>query len=55
MAAGSRSAVSHSGSRNSVLSALLIQLWHLQWYISAEFRDAHLATRDLLLTRLLER
>ncbi len=38
-----------------LLSALLIQLWHLQWYISAEFRDAHLATRDLLLTRLLER
>jgi thiamine kinase-like enzyme len=36
-----------------LLSALLIQLWHLQWYVPAQFRDKHLATRDDLITRLL--
>jgi hypothetical protein len=35
------------------LSALLIELWHLQWFVPAEFRDRHLATRDLLVRRLL--
>jgi hypothetical protein len=36
-----------------LLSALLVQLWHLQWYVPAEFRPAHLATRDELIGRLL--
>jgi thiamine kinase-like enzyme len=36
-----------------LLSALLIQLWHLQWYVPQEFRSKHLATRDELLARLL--
>ena len=35
-----------------LLSALLIQLWHLQWYVPARFRDRHLATRDGLIDRL---
>jgi Ser/Thr protein kinase RdoA (MazF antagonist) len=36
-----------------LLSALLIELLHLQWYIPSEFRARHLATRDALLRRLL--
>ena len=36
-----------------LLSALVIQLWHLQWYVPAQFRGKHLATRDDLLARLL--
>ena len=36
-----------------LLSALLIQLWHLRWFVPGEFRATHLATRDLLLARLL--
>jgi hypothetical protein len=36
-----------------LLSALLIQLWHLQWYLPAEFREKHLGTRDELITRLI--
>jgi len=36
-----------------LLSALLIQLWHLQWYTPTSFRARHLRTRDELLTRLL--
>jgi hypothetical protein len=36
-----------------LLSALVIELWHLQWYISTEFRARHLATRDALVERLL--
>jgi hypothetical protein len=36
-----------------LLSALLIQLWHLQWYTSANFRGRHLRTRDELIARLL--
>ena len=35
-----------------LLCALLIELWHLQWYIPPEFRKPHLATRDELLDRL---
>lgn len=35
-----------------LLSALLVQLWHLQWYTPAAFRAKHLATRDELLQRL---
>jgi thiamine kinase-like enzyme len=35
-----------------LLSALLIQLWHLQWYVPVEFRDRHLSTRDGLIERL---
>ncbi len=35
-----------------VLCALLIELWHLQWYIPPDFRKPHLATRDELLDRL---
>ena len=38
--------------RAFLLSALLIQLWHLQWYVPTEFRDKHLATRDELIVRL---
>jgi len=34
------------------LCALLIELWHLQWYISEDFRKPHLATRAELLDRL---
>jgi len=36
-----------------LLSTLVIELWHLQWYISAEFRARHVATRDELVHRLL--
>jgi Ser/Thr protein kinase RdoA (MazF antagonist) len=37
-----------------LLSALLIQLWHLRWFVAQpEFRARHLATRDQLLARLL--
>jgi phosphotransferase family enzyme len=35
-----------------LLCALLIELWHLQWYIPPDFRMPHLATRDELLDRL---
>ncbi len=35
-----------------LLSALLVQLWHLQWFTPAAFRPKHLATRDHLLQRL---
>jgi hypothetical protein len=35
-----------------LLCALLIELWHLQWYIPPDFRKPHLATRDELLRRL---
>jgi len=35
-----------------LLCALLIELWHLQWYIPPDFRNPHLATRDELLDRL---
>jgi hypothetical protein len=38
--------------RAFLLSALLIQLWHLQWYVPSEFADKHLSTRDDLITRL---
>jgi len=44
------------GSEESfLLSALLIQLWHLHWYVPESFRTVHLATRDALITRLLDR
>jgi aminoglycoside phosphotransferase (APT) family kinase protein len=36
-----------------LLSALIIELWHLQWYVGAEFRFRHLETRDHLVGRLL--
>ena len=35
-----------------LLSALLVQLWHLQWYVPGEFMKTHLATRDELVDRL---
>jgi hypothetical protein len=35
-----------------LLCALLIELWHLQWFVSAEYFPAHLATRDTLIERL---
>ena len=35
-----------------LLSALLIQLWHLQWYVPSDYRDRHLSTRDDLISRL---
>ena len=35
-----------------LLSALLIELWHLQWYVPREFEQRHLATRDELIDRL---
>lgn len=31
------------------LSALIVQLWHLQWYARGTLRDKHLATRDSLI------
>ena len=37
-----------------LLTALLIQLWHLQWYTPAKFRGRHLRTRDELIARLLD-
>jgi thiamine kinase-like enzyme len=42
-----------SDERAFLLSALLIQLWHLQNYIPTDFRPKHLATRDDLIDRLL--
>jgi hypothetical protein len=36
-----------------LLSALVIELWHLQWYVPDEFRARHLATREELVGRLL--
>jgi hypothetical protein len=41
-----------SDERAFLLSALLIQLWHLHWYVPLEFRDKHVSTRDDLITRL---
>ena len=38
--------------KSLLLCALLIELWHLQWYIPPDFRKPHLATRDKLLDRL---
>ena len=38
--------------RAFLLSALVIQLWHLHWYVPAEFRDKHVSTRDGIITRL---
>lgn len=35
-----------------LLSALLIQLWHLQWFVPTDHRPKHLTTRDALLARL---
>jgi hypothetical protein len=39
-------------SESFLLSALLIQLWHLQWFVGEPFKAKHLATRDELLNRL---
>ena len=36
-----------------LLCALLVELWHLRWYVPEEFRARHEATRDELLDRLL--
>lgn len=36
-----------------LLSALLIQVWHLQWHTSPAHRPSHLRTRDELIARLL--
>jgi aminoglycoside phosphotransferase (APT) family kinase protein len=33
--------------------ALLVELWHLQWYVPAEFFASHLAERDALIARLI--
>ena len=38
-----------------LLSALLVQLWHLQWFVPVEFHETHLATRDDLVRRLVDR
>jgi hypothetical protein len=38
--------------KSFLLCALLIELWHLQWYIPPDFLKPHLATRDELLGRL---
>jgi Phosphotransferase enzyme family len=35
-----------------LLSALLIQLWHLQWFVGEPFKAKHFGTRDELLNRL---
>jgi hypothetical protein len=35
-----------------LLNALLVQLWHLHWYLPPAFRPKHLSTRDDLLSRL---
>jgi hypothetical protein len=40
--------------RAFLLSALLVQLWHLHWYVPSTFRDKHLSTRDELITRLFQ-
>jgi Ser/Thr protein kinase RdoA (MazF antagonist) len=42
----------HVDETSFYICALLIELWHLQWYIPADFREPHLATRDSLLERL---
>lgn len=34
------------------LSALLVTLWHLQWYLPGPFREKHLVTKDQLIARL---
>ena len=36
-----------------LLSALLVTLWHLQWYLPGPFREKHLATKDELVERLI--
>jgi hypothetical protein len=53
-APASRSAVERRVDANDGfwLSALLIELWHLQSLVPAEFREQHLAVRDELLVRL---
>jgi hypothetical protein len=40
--------------RPFLLAALIIQLWHLQWFVTADFRARHVATRDHLIDRLLD-
>ena len=42
-----------TGQAAFLLSALLVQLWHLQWYVPVEFHAKHLATRDDLVSRVL--
>lgn len=37
-----------------LLSALLVTLWHLHWYLPEPFRAKHLATKDELVSRLLD-
>jgi len=52
---GGRARIEHLAGANRqsfMLCALLIELWHLQWYIPPDFRATHLATRDELLERL---
>lgn len=36
-----------------LLSALLVTLWHLQWYLPGPFRGKHLETKEQLVRRLL--
>ncbi|MBK5222525.1 MAG: hypothetical protein JJE52_06565 [Acidimicrobiia bacterium] len=36
-----------------LLAALIVELWHLQWFVPPDFRAPHLATRDELVGRLL--
>jgi tRNA A-37 threonylcarbamoyl transferase component Bud32 len=38
--------------KSFLLCALLIELWHLQWYVPRDFLEPHLATRDELVDRL---
>lgn len=37
-----------------LLSALLVTLWHLQWYLPGPFRGKHVTTKDDLVSRLLD-
>jgi hypothetical protein len=54
--AGGRAHVEHAATVDEtsfLLSALVIELWHLRWYVTDAFRPVHLETRDDLVGRLL--
>lgn len=51
---GGRERVEASAARPEafLLSALLVTLWHLQWYLPGPFREKHLETKEELVSRL---
>jgi Ser/Thr protein kinase RdoA (MazF antagonist) len=50
---GAREQIERAGDDSILFCALLVELWHLQWYVPVEYRASHLAERDALVARLL--